>query len=122
MEAGAYPVSAAFRAPPMTSRTRRAIDTLRTYLLVHGPATVDDVLDVLSLSRAEAYQVVHRAAKQGRIKIVAHVHTDDNHRSQAWDIDSPNGELLWRRHDRWVRGRYCTCLPAQPRTKTVGAA
>lgn len=121
MEARTNPLDATFRGPLTTRRTRRAVDTLRNYLFEHGPATVDDVLDVLSLSRAETYQVVRKAAKQGRIKIVAHVHTDDNHRSQAWDIDSPNGELLWRRYDRWVRGRYCTCLPARARTR-VGAA
>ncbi len=123
MEPGSTdPVDTVVRGSRPTLRTGRAVDTLRTYLLAHGPATVDDMLDVLSLSRAEAYQVVRKAAHQGRIKIVAHVHTDDNHRAQAWDIDSSNGEVLWRRTDRWVRGRYCTCLPAPPRTKTAGAS
>ncbi len=119
MEPGrADPVDAVVRAPLPRLRIGRSVDILRTYLLAHGPATVDDMLDVLSLSRAEAYQVVRKAAHQGRIKIVAHVHTDDNHRAQAWDIDSANGEVLWRRTVRWVRGRYCTCLPAPRRTKT----
>ena len=115
------PLDAAVRGSLPRLPIGRSVDILRRYLLAHGPATVDDMLDVLSLSRAETYQVVRKAAHQGRIKIVAHVHTDDNHRAQAWDIDSANGEVLWRRTDRWVRGRYCTCLPTPRRTK-VGAS
>ena len=93
----------------------RTIDALRAYLLLRGPATAQDLRGSLQLSRAETYQVVRKAADRGLIKVVAHVHTDDNHRSQAWDVDSPDGELLWRRQEQHIRGRYCTCLPTAPR-------
>ena len=93
---------------------RRAVDALRAYLLLRGPATAQDLRGSLHLSRAETYQVVRKAAARGLIKVVAHVHTDDNHRSQAWDVDSPDGELLWRRKEQHIRGRYCTCLPVGP--------
>ncbi|HEX9566086.1 MAG TPA: hypothetical protein VGA48_00645 [Thermoplasmata archaeon] len=99
----------------------RAVEALRAFLLVQGPATAQDLRGSLHLSRAETYEVVRKAANRGLIKVVAHVHTDDNHRSQAWDVDSPDRELVWLRHEQRVRGRYCTCLPTARRGGRVGA-
>src|SRR2546426_10009406 len=99
----------------MTGIRGRTIDALRAYLLLRGPATAQDLRGSLQLSRAETYQVVRKAADRGLIKVVAHVHTDDNHRSQAWDVDSPDGELLWRRRGQHIRRRYFTCRPVGPR-------
>ena len=62
------------------------------------------------LSRAETYQFIHKALNRGLIRAVAHVHSDRNHQPRAWDIDSPNRELLWLRQER-IRGRFCTCVP-----------
>src|SRR3989442_15433729 len=100
----------------------RAVEALRAFLLVQGPATAQDLRGSLHLSRAETYEVVRKAANRGLIKVVAHVHTDDNHRSQAWDVDSPDRELVWLRHEQRVRGRYCTCLPTARRGGGVRAA
>lgn len=96
-------------------------ERLRDYLLRNGPATVRDVLGILAVSRAEAYQIVRRAARLGHIKAVAHVHTDDNHRSVAWDVDSMNGEFVWRRRQERIRGRYCTCPSRVEQAEGVGA-
>src|SRR3989442_7339306 len=93
----------------------RAVEALRAFLLVQAPATAQDLRGSLRLSRAEGYEVVRKAANGGFIKVVAHVHTDDNHRSLAWDVDSPDRELVWLRHEQRVRGRYCTCLPTARR-------
>jgi hypothetical protein len=97
-------------------RTRRACQALHDYLLRNGPATAQDILKILALSRAATYQVIRKAARAGLIRAVAHVHSDGNHDPQAWDIDSPNPELLWRREQR-LRGRFCTCLPRGPRSR-----
>jgi len=88
--------------------TSRACEALRDHLLRNGPATAQDLLGILALSRSGTYQVIRTAARRGLIRAVAHVHSDDNHDPQAWDIDSPDGELLWRREGR-LRGRFCTC-------------
>jgi len=98
----------------------RTVDALRACLLLRGPATAEDLRGSLHLSRAETYQVVRKAADRGLIKVVAHVHTDDNHRSLAWDVDSPDRELVWLRHEQRVRGRYCTCPPTARRGGRVG--
>ncbi|HYT17144.1 MAG TPA: hypothetical protein VEO18_02720 [Thermoplasmata archaeon] len=100
----------------------RTVDALRACLLLRGPATAEDLRGSLHLSRAETYQVVRKAADRGLIKVVAHVHTDDNHRSLAWDVDSPDRELVWLRHEQRVRGRYCTCPPTARRGGRVGVA
>jgi len=97
------------------------MEALWDCLLQRGPATANDLSGSLQLSRTETYQAVRKAADQGLIKVVAHVHTDDNHRTLAWDIDSPDPELVWLRHEQRVRGRYCTCLRASPRGGKVGA-
>jgi len=97
------------------------MEALWDCLLQRGPATAHDLAGSLQLSRTETYQVVRKAANRGLIKAVAHVHTDDNHRSLAWDIDSPDRELIWLRHEQRVRGRYCTCLRASQRGGKVGA-
>jgi hypothetical protein len=102
--------------PRETPKTLRACEALREYLLRNGPATAQDLLEILALSRAATYQVIRKAAAAGLIRPVAHVHSDGNHDPQAWDIDSPNPELLWRRQQR-LRGRFCTCLPRGPRTR-----
>lgn len=99
------------RAPRNTASTCQA---LHDYLLRHGPATAQDLLGILALSRAATYEVIRRAAKAGLIRAVAHVHSDGNHDPKAWDINSPNPELLWRRRER-LRGRFCTCLPRTSR-------
>jgi transcription initiation factor IIE alpha subunit len=98
------------------------METLWDWLLQRGPATADDVAGSLRLSRTESYQVVRQAAERGLIRVVAHVHTDDNHRTLAWDIDSPDRELVWLRNEQRVRGRYCTCQRAGPTRGRVGAA
>jgi hypothetical protein len=98
------------------------IEALWNNLLQRGPATVHDLARSLKLSRTEMYQAVRDAADRGLIKAVAHVHTDDNHRSLAWDIDSEDRELVWLRHEQRVRGRYCTCLPTASRGGKLGAA
>jgi hypothetical protein len=99
-----------------SGQTARTYETLRNYLLLHGPATAQDLFEILALSRAATYQVIRRAASRGLIRAVAHVHSDGNHDPLAWDIDSADRELLWRRTER-LRGRFCTCLPKSPRTK-----
>jgi len=91
-------------------KSRRACENLRDYLLRHGPATAQDLFGILALSRAATYEVIRKAERAGLIRPVAHVHSDGNHDPLAWDIDSPNPELLWRRKER-LRGRFCTCLP-----------
>jgi hypothetical protein len=96
--------------PRESPKTMQACETLRDYLLHYGPATAQDLLKILALSRAATYEVIRKAARAGLIRPVAHVHSDGNHDPQAWDIDSPNPELLWRRKER-LRGRFCTCLP-----------
>jgi hypothetical protein len=105
---------------PESPKTRRACETLRDYLLHHGPATAQDLLTILALSRAATYEVIRKAARAGLIRPVAHVHSDGNHDPQAWDIDSPNPELLWRRQER-LRGRFCTCLPKRRRPEGTSA-
>jgi len=97
------------------------MEALWDCLLQRGPATANDLSGSLQLSRTETYQAVRKAADQGLIKVVAHVHTDDNHRTLAWDIDSPDQELVWLRHEQRVRGRYCECLRASQRGEKVGA-
>lgn len=94
----------------VTRRTLRACETLRDYLLRNGPATAGDLQEILPLSRAATYAMIRTAATRGFIRAVAHVHSDGNHDPIAWDIDSRNPELLWRRRER-VRGRFCTCGP-----------
>jgi hypothetical protein len=101
-------------SPRETPRTARACQALHDYLLRHGPATAQDLLEILALSRAATYEVIRKAARAGLIRPVAHVHSDGNHDPKAWDIDSPNPELLWRRRER-LRGRFCTCLPRTSR-------
>jgi hypothetical protein len=98
--------------PPrsVTDQTARTCETLRDYLLRHGPATAQELHEMLALSRAATYQAIRRAADRGLIRAVAHVHSDGNHDPLAWDIDSADGELLWRRAER-LGGRFCTCLP-----------
>ena len=91
-------------------------DTLHEYLLRYGPATAQDLRGILSLSRSATYEVIRRAAKRGLIRAVAHVHSDGNHDPVAWDIDSEDRELLWRRSQR-LRGRFCTCLPNSSRPR-----
>jgi len=98
------------------------MEALWECLLQRGPATAHDLAGTLQLSRTEAYQAVRKAADRGLIKVVAHVHTEDNHRTLAWDIDSPDRELVWLRHEQRVRGRYRTCLSTCPRGGKVGAA
>ncbi|TLZ65810.1 MAG: TrmB family transcriptional regulator [Methanobacteriota archaeon] len=99
-----------------SGQVARTCETLRDYLLRHGPATAQELLGILALSRAATYQVIRRAASRGLIRAVAHVHSDGNHDPLAWDIDSEDGELLWRRSER-LQGRFCTCLPKNPRTR-----
>jgi len=99
-----------------SGQSARTYETLRDYLLHHGPATAQDLLEILALSRAATYQVIRRAASRGLIRAVAHVHSDGNHDPLAWDIDSTDREFLWRRTER-LQGRFCTCLPKNPRTK-----
>ena len=99
-----------------TGQTPGPCETLRDYLMRHGPATAQDLLGILPLSRAATYQVIRRAANRGLIRAVAHVHSDGNHDPLAWDIDSEDRELLWRRSER-LRGRFCTCRPKNPRTR-----
>src|SRR5437016_10072883 len=108
-----------------SGQSARTYETLRDYLLHHGPATAQDLFEILALSRAATYQVIRRAAtyqvirraaSRGLIRAVAHVHSDGNHDPLAWDIDSTDREFLWRRTER-LRGRFCTCLPKNPRTK-----
>lgn len=103
------------RDPALTSP---ACEALREHLLRHGPATANDLRAVLALSRSATYQVIRTAARRGFIRAVAHVHSDDNHDPKAWDIDSPDGELLWRREAR-LKGRFCTCLPKPPESGRV---
>jgi hypothetical protein len=93
-----------------TGKTLRTCEFLRDYLLRHGPATAQDLLGILSLSRAATYQMIRAAASRGFIRPVAHVHSDANHDPLAWDIDSNDLELLWRR-SQGLRGRFCTCDP-----------
>ena len=76
----------------------------------HG-LTLNDYEALLHLSRAETYQFIRKALNRGLIRAVAHVHSDRNHQPRAWDIDSPNRELLWLRQER-IRGRFRTCVPA----------
>jgi hypothetical protein len=97
-----------------SGKTSRTCELLREYLLRHGPATAQDLLGIVALSRAGTYQVIRAAASRGLIRPVAHVHSDGNHDPLAWDIDSADPELLWRRAQRLV-GRFCTCLPKAPR-------
>lgn len=99
-----------------SARTLRTCQALQEYLRRNGPATAQDLLKILALSRAATYQVIRRAAAQGLIRPVAHVHSDGNHDPRAWDIDSPNPELQWRRQER-LRGRFCTCSPTGPRPR-----
>ena len=104
-----------FRKGCDSTRTRRAFETLTEYLRRQGPATAEDILELLDLSRAETYQFIHKALNRGLIRAVAHVHSDRNHQPRAWDIDSPDRELLWLRQER-IRGRFCTCVPASATT------
>ena len=99
-----------FRKGCDSTRTRRAFETLTEYLRRQGPATAQDIVELLHLSRAETYQFIHKALNRGLIRAVAHVHSDRNHQPRAWDIDSPDRELLWLRQER-IRGRFCTCVP-----------
>jgi hypothetical protein len=99
---------------PDNGESLRRCDTLHEYLLRYGPATAQDLRGILSLSRSATYEVIRRAAKRGLIRAVAHVHSDGNHDPVAWDIDSDDRELLWRRSQR-LRGRFCTCLPTPSR-------
>jgi len=99
-----------FRKGSDSTRTRRAFETLTEYLRRQGPATAQDILELLDLSRAETYQFIRKALNRGLIRPVAHVHSDRNHQPRAWDIDSPDRELLWLRQER-IRGRFCTCVP-----------
>jgi hypothetical protein len=101
--------------PRETRNTARTCQALHDYLLRHGPATAQDLLGILALSRAATYEVIRKAAKAGLIRAVAHVHSDGNHDPKAWDINSANPELLWRRRER-LRGRFCTCLPRTSRS------
>ena len=93
-----------------TGKTLRMCEFLREYLLRHGPATAQELLGILSLSRAATYQMIRTAASRGFIRPVAHVHSDTNHDPLAWDIDSNDRELLWRR-SQGLGGRFCTCVP-----------
>jgi hypothetical protein len=99
-----------------TGKTLRTCELLRDYLLRHGPATAQDLLGILALSRAATYQMIRTAARRGFIRPVAHVHSDGNHDPLAWDIDSADRELLWRRTER-LGGRFCTCIPDARRTR-----
>jgi hypothetical protein len=98
----------------------RRCDTLHEYLLRHGPATAQDLRGILALSRSATYEVIRRAARRGLIRAVAHVHSDGNHDPVAWDIDSDDRELLWRRSQR-LRGRFCTCPSDPPRPRREAA-
>jgi len=100
--------------------TIRRCDTLHEYLLRHGPATAQDLRGILSLSRSATYDVIRRAANRGLIRVVAHVHSDGNHDPVAWDINSDDRELLWRRSQR-LRGRFCTCIPSPPRGRRAAS-
>src|SRR5439155_23535502 len=97
------------------------LEALWDCLLQRGPATANDLSGRLQLSRTATYQAVRKAADPGLIKVVAHEHTDDNHRTLARDIDSPDQELVWLRQEQRIRGRYCTCLRASPRGGQGGA-
>ena len=47
-----------------SGQSARTYETLRDYLLHHGPATAQDLLGILALSRAATYQVIRRAARE----------------------------------------------------------
>lgn len=81
---------------------------LRDLIRLRGPATAQDLSMALRLPRSRAYRLIASAARRGVIRAVAHVHTDANRRSMAWDLATEDGEVAWRR-SQLLRGRYCTC-------------
>src|SRR5947208_13809510 len=85
-----------------TGKTLRMCEFLREYLLRHGPATAQELLGILSLSRAATYQMIRTAASRGFIRSVAHVHPDTNYDPLACDIDSIDSELRERRAEGLV--------------------
>lgn len=108
-----------YRGTKRLSARARLYATLKDLIRSRGPATAQDLVAALQLPRSRAYRLIQSASRRGVIRAVAHVHTDANRRSLAWDIATEDGEFSWRR-SQLIRGRYCSC--AAEATAAMGVA